>query len=106
MRMHGVDVLEVGYRAIEAANAGVALKVLEADPNAISLLVTDVHMSASMDGHDLAIVDERWPWIRIVITSGQVQLTSDDVPDHDRFVPKPWISEAMMQAIQAAGQPG
>ena len=108
VRMLGVDVLEeAGYRVIEAANADVALKVLEADPDAISILVTDVHMPGSMDGEGLArIVDQRWPWIRIIITSGQARLSSEDVPDHGRFVPKPWVMEATMKAIRTAGQPG
>ena len=108
VRMLGVDVLEeAGYRVIEAANADVALKVLEADPDAISILVTDVHMPGSMDGEGLArIVDQRWPWIRIIITSGQARLSSEDVPDHGRFVPKPWVVDAMMKAIRSAGQPG
>jgi CheY-like chemotaxis protein len=108
VRMLGVDVLEeAGYRVIEAANADVALKVLEADPEAISILFTDVHMPGSMDGQGLArIVDQRWPWIRIIITSGQARLSSEDVPDHGRFVPKPWVVDAMMKAIRTAGQPG
>jgi two-component system, response regulator PdtaR len=108
VRMLGVDVLEeAGYRVIEAANADLALKVLEADPDAISILVTDVHMPGSMDGEGLArIVDQRWPWIRIIITSGQARLSSEDVPDHGRFVPKPWVVDAMMKAIRSAGQPG
>jgi CheY-like chemotaxis protein len=80
VRMLGVDVLEeAGYRVIEAANADVALKVLEADPDAIAILVTDVHMPGSMDGEGLArIVDQRWPWIRVIITSGQARLS--DLP--------------------------
>jgi two-component system, response regulator PdtaR len=108
VRMLGVDLLEeAGYRVIEAANADVALKVLEADPDAISILFTDVHMPGSMDGQGLArIVDQRWPWIRIIITSGRAHLSSEDVPDHGRFVPKPWVIDAMMKAIRSSGQIG
>jgi two-component system, response regulator PdtaR len=41
VRMLGVDVLEeAGYRVIEAANADLALKVLEADPKAISIVLS------------------------------------------------------------------
>jgi two-component system, response regulator PdtaR len=60
-----------------------------------------------MDGQGLArIVDQRWPWIRIIITSGRAHLSSEEVPDHGRFVPKPWVVDAMMKAIRTAGQPG
>jgi CheY-like chemotaxis protein len=107
VRIFGVDVLEeAGYQVIEAANADLALKVLEADPRVVSVLVTDVHMPGSLDGCDLArIVEERWPWIRLVVTSGEAKLTSADVPDHGRFIPKPWSDGAIVKAVAAAGAP-
>jgi hypothetical protein len=53
--MLGADVLEeVGFRVTEAASAAIALRVLEVDPRAISVLVTDVHLPGSRDGEDLA----------------------------------------------------
>jgi CheY-like chemotaxis protein len=105
VRMYGVDVLEeAGYRVLEAADAAGALTMLEADPSAVSVLVTDIQLPGSVDGRALArIVDGRWPWIRIVMTSGEVRLSADDVPDHGRFLSKPWAGEAMLRAIRAAG---
>jgi DNA-binding NtrC family response regulator len=107
VRTFGVDILEeAGFRVVEADNADAALRVLEAQSRSVSVLVTDVHMPGSMDGHQLArIVYERWPWIRIVITSGRAQIAPRDVPDHGRFVPKPWKSDMMVSAIEAAGHP-
>src|SRR4051794_3459836 len=92
VRMFGVDILEeAGFRVIEADSADTALRTLEAQVKAVSVLVTDVHMPGSMDGHELArVVHERWPGIKIVITSGRAQIPPRDIPDHGRFLPKPW----------------
>ena len=108
VRMFGTEILEeAGFRVIEAENADAALRTLEARPRTVSVLVTDVHMPGSMDGHELArVVYERWPSIKIVITSGRAQIPPRDIPDHGRFVPKPWKSDVMVSAIEAAGQPG
>src|SRR5215218_9900236 len=97
VRMFGTEILEeAGFRVIEAENADAALRTLEARPRTVSVLVTDVHMPGSMDGHELArVVYERWPSIKIVITSGRAQIPPRDIPDHGRFVPKPWKSDVM-----------
>jgi CheY-like chemotaxis protein len=106
VRLHGVDLLEEhGFEVMEAANADVALAVLQADPQAVEAVITDVNMPGAMDGCALAReVHQRWPWIKIVITSGHARLSPDEVPDHGRFVPKPWPSGALVNAIVAAGQ--
>lgn len=106
VRMHAAEVLEeAGYRVIEAANADMAFSVIQADPHAIHVLVTDVNMPGSMDGCDLAReVDRNWPWIRLVVTSGHAHFSDADIPDHGRFVPKPWVADAVLRAIDGAGR--
>lgn len=99
------DLLDAaGYHVIQACSADEALRRLEADPHAVQVLVTDVHMPGSMDGMGLARqVDQRWPWIRLVVSSGQACYTNKDIPDHGRFVAKPWRLPTMMRAIDEAG---
>ncbi len=106
VRMSGADLLDdAGYRVVEAASADEALRVLEADPNAVHILVTDVHMPGSMDGLGLVqAVDRRWPHVRLVVTSGLARYSSRDIPDHGRFVPKPWRIGTMVEAFQAAAR--
>ena len=108
VRMLGVDVLEeAGYEVIEAPNGDVALDVIDANPHAISVLMTDIDMPGSINGHQLArLVNERWPWIRIVLTSGKTMLAQRDIPDHGRFVAKPWLPDTIVHAIRSAGTPG
>jgi len=63
--------LDAGYRVLEANDADEALRFFEANAD-ISLLFTDVSMSGSMSGSDLAReVAERWPKVGIIVTSGR-----------------------------------
>ena len=106
VRMAAADLLEeAGCRVIEAACADEALQWLTADPGAIEVLVTDVHMPGSMDGLDLArvVVHRQWPWIRLIVVSGLRGYSDRDLPDHGRFVAKPWRIDRMVDAIAWAG---
>ena len=52
---------DAGYRVLEAENADEALQLFEKNAD-IRLLFTDVNMSGSMNGSDLARqVAQRWP---------------------------------------------
>lgn len=60
---------------IEAGSADEALKILE-DRNDIDVVFTDVNMPGSMSGLELAgIINNRWPKIGIIVTSGMVRPT-------------------------------
>jgi CheY-like chemotaxis protein len=60
----------MGYQVRESQNATAALKLLEQGEH-VDLLFADVVMPGQLDGYDLArIVLERWPAIKIVLTSG------------------------------------
>jgi hypothetical protein len=51
-------------------------------------------MPGSMDGLKLArFVRDRWPPIKIVATSGFVNVGKDDLPEGGRFPPKPYRPE-------------
>ena len=106
LRMNAADLLEeAGYRVIEAASADEALRWLELDASAVDVLMTDVHMPGSMDGIGLAQeVDRRWPHIRLVVTSARAPMSDDDIPDHGRFVAKPWSWPAVARALDDAGR--
>lgn len=96
LRMHAADLLEgAGYRVIEAADAASALQILEARPE-IRVLFTDVQMPGEDDGLALAQkVYERWPHVLLLVTSGGIELTHEDIPDDGRFVAKPYDAEVV-----------
>src|SRR3712207_5277267 len=72
VRMTTADELEeAGFHVLEAANADVALVVLEARSKEVRLLLTDIDMPGSMNGLELAeAVHARWPHIALVVSSG------------------------------------
>ena len=104
IRMNAVDMLEeAGFEVLEAANADTALRLLEARADEIAVLFTDIHMPGSMDGMALvALVAERWPDIRPFVTSGHATLQDADIPDHGRFLAKPYRSALLTTAIGEA----
>jgi CheY-like chemotaxis protein len=101
VRMTAVDELEdAGFRVLEAANADIALMVLEAQSDEVQVLFTDVDMPGSMNGMALAEqVFARWPHIRLLISSGYACPDPDEIPDHGRFIPKPYHPAALVRQI-------
>jgi CheY-like chemotaxis protein len=104
IRMLAADILQdEGFKVLEVATADEAWPILESRRD-IGVLFTDVNMPGSMDGLTLAArVAERWPRIRLVLTSGRHGLSNDEIPDHGRFVQKPYRQVDLMSAISHAG---
>jgi CheY-like chemotaxis protein len=91
LRMDAVDMVgAAGFEAIEAGTADEAIEILEARPD-ISVVFTDIQIPGSMDGLKLArAIRGRWPPIKIVATSGRLNVRETDLPEGGRFVPKPY----------------
>jgi CheY-like chemotaxis protein len=91
LRMNAVDMIRTaGFEAVEAANADEAIEILETRRD-IAVVFTDIQMPGSMDGLKLArAVRGRWPPIKIVATSGHVNVAETDLPDGGKFLPKPY----------------
>ena len=91
LRMDAVDMVgAAGFEAIEAGTADEAIEILEARPD-ISVVFTDIQIPGSMDGLKLArAIRGRWPPIKIVATSGRLNVRETDLPEGGRFVAKPY----------------
>ena len=91
LRMDAVDMIAAaGFEVVEAANADEAIEILEARRD-ITVVFTDIQMPGSMDGLKLAqAVRGRWPPIKIIATSGHVDVSETDLPEGGRFLPKPY----------------
>jgi CheY-like chemotaxis protein len=91
VRVGAVDLVEeAGFEAIEAANAEEAIRILE-NRSDIRVVFTDIDMPGSMDGLKLAhAVRNRWPPIKLVVTSGHSLPADKDLPTGGRFVGKPY----------------
>lgn len=103
VRMMAVDMLEdASFTVVEAASADEAWTILESRSD-IGMLFTDIEMPGSMNGFALASrVAERWPHIRLVITSGRCRPSPHEVPDHGMFVPKPYWADEVLSAFERA----
>jgi two-component sensor histidine kinase/DNA-binding NarL/FixJ family response regulator len=102
LRMRAVDIVEdAGFTPVEAVNADEAISILETRSD-ISLLFTDIQMPGSMDGLKLAhAVHDRWPAIKIILVSGQVNPSEAERPPDSRFFGKPLGVEEMTAQLQA-----
>jgi len=101
IRMGAVRIIEdADFEVIEAANADEAIKILEARSD-VRVVFTDIHMPGSMNGLKLAhYVRNRWPPIKIIVTSGVERPTDDALPDGVRFFSKPYDPSQIRGALQ------
>lgn len=105
IRMGIADYLsDAGFTVLEAANADQAIRLLEANRN-IEVLFTDIDMPGTMDGLKLAsAVSDRWPPVRIIVTSGHVKLDAAALPQGGLFVAKPYDPELILRSIEVLGR--
>ena len=91
LRMEAIGMIEaVGFAVVEAANADDAIDILEGRRD-ITVVFTDIQMPGSMDGLKLArAIRGRWPPIKIVATSGLVDVGEKDLPEGGRFLRNPY----------------
>jgi CheY-like chemotaxis protein len=100
IRMDAVDMIAAaGFDVVDAANADDAIEILETRRD-ISVVFTDIQMPGSMDGLKLArAVRGRWPPIKIVATSGLVDVGEKDLPEGGRFLSKPYQAKALADVL-------
>ena len=100
LRFLAADALEEkGFAVAEAANAENALRVLE-NRQDINLVFTDIALPGDLNGLDLVRhVQQRWPHIQLVITSGQHKPNPAEMPKDGRFIAKPYSPRDLVREI-------
>jgi CheY-like chemotaxis protein len=94
------ELTENGFRVLEATNATAALEMLVAHSE-IQIMFTDVDMPGGMDGLMLAAaVRDRWPPIKIIVTSGHAKVEMSDIPAESLFFSKPYSVAAIATAMR------
>lgn len=96
---------ELGYRVLEASNAAAAIDVMEHEN--IDLLFSDIVMPGGINGVELAgQVQQRWPKIRTVLTSGFPETSLDasnrSLAPGTRLLTKPYRKVDLAAAVRAA----
>lgn len=107
LRMNAADMItSAGFEVIEAANADAAIEILEARRD-ITVVFTDIQMPGSMDGLKLArAISGRWPPIKIIATSGLVDVGEKDLPKGGRFLAKPYSPDELTDALHQLMEAG
>jgi CheY-like chemotaxis protein len=91
---------EAGFAVLEATDAGEAMDIMLSG-EAFDVLFTDINMPGDMDGLELARrVHDCRPEVRLLLTSGAVKPTPDEIPDDGAFIAKPYSPEAMKRAVE------
>lgn len=98
--MDAIDMIEdAGFKAYGARDADDAIRMLEQHAD-IRVLFTDVDMPGSMDGLKLAhAVRDRWPPVSIIVASGHVRVTVEDLPSNGLFFAKPYPPKRVVETL-------
>ena len=90
----------LGYGAVGYASAEDYIGLIGG--KSFDCVVTDIHMPGSMDGLKLAhAVRNRWPPIKIIVTSGRETVAEQDLPAGGRFFAKPYDPSEIKDALRA-----
>jgi len=90
---------EAGYSVVASKNADEAIAILESRDD-VDIVFTDINMPGSMDGLSLAAaVRDRWPTIKLIVTSGKGRPESREMPVGSRFISKPAGPEAILSVV-------
>jgi CheY-like chemotaxis protein len=93
---------ETGLEVIEVSSAEEAIKMLRVGAHAIVLIVTAMQLPSFMSGARLAAYAAQWPWIRVVITSDDLQYSDDELPYPAVAMPKSWRPLDMLVQAEKA----
>lgn len=101
IRMDVVDQLQTeGFQTLEAGTGQEALHAMEGDGQ-VDIVFTDVDMPGNVNGIVLAHeVQEKWPSVGIIVTSGQAVISLDALPSGACFFAKPYKMKAIFATIK------
>jgi CheY-like chemotaxis protein len=95
-----MDLEDAGFNVLEAGDTDEAIALLDEHPE-VQALFTDVELPGSMNGLSLAAtVRDRWPPIKIIVTSGRVCRPDADIPGDALFMPKPYQPQRVASTIR------
>jgi CheY-like chemotaxis protein len=100
--MDACDFVEqAGFAVFEARGADEAIRMLELHSE-IRIVFTDIIIPGSMDGLKLAhYVRRRWPPVRLIVTSGQMEPSAEDMPVGSVFLGKPYQPDLIRGQLRA-----
>jgi CheY-like chemotaxis protein len=102
----GTILEEAGLEVVEVDSSEEAVNMLRVGAHEIVMIVVAMELPRFMNGARLATYAEQWPWIRVVVTSDDLQ--SADLPPPAVLLHNPWLPLDMLiqaeKAIAAASR--
>jgi CheY-like chemotaxis protein len=94
---------ETDLKVVEADSAEEALHFLRDNARHVALVFADIRLPCLMDGVDLArTISIKWPWIKLLVTSGDPGDRLADLPRGTRYMQKPWRVLDILVAAERA----
>jgi CheY-like chemotaxis protein len=100
-RMSAAEMIsEGGFDVVEVEDAEQAIEILHKRSD-IQIVFTEIRLPGSMDGLKFAkYVGGKWPPIKIIATSAHFAVDQHDLPDGGLFLPKPYTSNRVINALR------
>jgi CheY-like chemotaxis protein len=96
---------DAGFEVLDVDSAVEALQLVEGRSD-IAVVFTDINMPGSMDGLALAFeVKRRWPWMGLLVTSGNFRTCEPSLPVGGRFLAKPYSDVDLVAGVKALTPP-
>ncbi len=101
VRGAAADVLtDHGYEVMEVGCAEDALAILAERGRDILILFTDLSLAGSINGLTLAHrVRRTWPWVGLLITSGNARPPTSELPEGSLFLAKAYDTAHMARDV-------
>jgi CheY-like chemotaxis protein len=97
---------ETDLHVVEAVSAEEALAYLREHGPDVRMVFADLWLAGRLDGVDLAhCIGTRWPWIRVIVTSGNPGDRLRELPRNAEYMQKPWRAlDVLMEAERVIAQ--
>jgi CheY-like chemotaxis protein len=104
IRMETVQMIkDAGYAVVDAPNASEAISILEGRSD-IRAVFTEIRVPGHRNGLDFGrAVTERWPLVRLMMTSGVPK--ANNFPADWHYIPKPYDGAQLAAALHALFAP-
>ena len=101
LRMHTASIIDdAGFESFAVGDADSAIEILESDTH-IDFVFTDIDLPASMDGIRLsAVIANRWPPVRLILTSGKYHPGATALPEGLPFLSKPYAPHRLVALLR------
>jgi DNA-binding response OmpR family regulator len=94
---------EAGFGTVECQSAEGALAIMLLRDHDVTMVFADIRLSGVMDGVDLACeLKMRWPYLKIVLTSGNGGERLAHLPFGVEYMAKPWVPLNLLAIAERA----